>query len=232
MVIITGANGGIGYELLIKALEAKQLCMAVTRDKNQLNNRFSQQDSKFVLANYFEYMDQIKATIAIQPVDQIQLVLNAFDILPIKKAAKLSSVEIQNNINFNIITQLEIITQIVELSKLNNIVLSIIQISSGAAYRAIEGWSLYCAGKAYLNMFLQTICKEEAIQLVLYDPGVVDTEMQRKIRMSNVDDFEWVLMFQSYKKDKVLHLPKDVAHDILQRYILKWTATNLQENMK
>ena len=67
---------------------------------------------------------------------------------------------------------------------------TIINISSGAAHRPLEGWSAYCTGKAGLAMMTRAIALETAEQKIRvfgFAPGTVDTEMQVQIRASGVN---------------------------------------------
>jgi len=66
---------------------------------------------------------------------------------------------------------------------------SIINISSGAAHRPLEGWSSYCAGKAGLAMLTRSIALETAGRLRIFgfSPGTIDTDMQVKIRASGMN---------------------------------------------
>ena len=88
---------------------------------------------------------------------------------------------------------------------------------------------MYCAGKAYINMFLRVFSKENEVPVVLYDPGVVDTKMQEIIRNSSVHDFPQVETFKNFHSSHRLNSPNDVAEDIWERYLLKWTANELRE---
>ncbi len=59
----------------------------------------------------------------------------------------------------------------------------IVNVSSGAAVKAIQGWSAYCVAKAALTHFTRQLAVEEpAITSVALRPGVVDTAMQNLIR--------------------------------------------------
>jgi len=64
--------------------------------------------------------------------------------------------------------------------------LRILFISSGAARRVIDGWSIYCATKAGGEMFFNTLASqvadEERITVANVDPGQMDTGMQADIR--------------------------------------------------
>lgn len=64
----------------------------------------------------------------------------------------------------------------------------VVNISSGAASHAMEGWSAYCASKAALAMLTQSIAHEHPdIRAYGFRPGVVDTEMQSEIRASGIN---------------------------------------------
>ena len=59
----------------------------------------------------------------------------------------------------------------------------VINVSSGAAVRATEGWSAYCTAKAALNHFNRVLAAEEGnLVAIAVRPGVVDTAMQERIR--------------------------------------------------
>ena len=67
---------------------------------------------------------------------------------------------------------------------------TIINISSGAATSALEGWSHYSSSKAAALMLTRCIHKEEAgngIRVVGLSPGTVATDMQRSIKDSGIN---------------------------------------------
>jgi NAD(P)-dependent dehydrogenase (short-subunit alcohol dehydrogenase family) len=67
---------------------------------------------------------------------------------------------------------------------------SIVNVSSGAAYRPLEGWSAYCASKAGLAMLTRSIELETAgkgIRIFGFSPGTIDTDMQGKVRASGMN---------------------------------------------
>ena len=59
----------------------------------------------------------------------------------------------------------------------------IVNVSSGAAVHAVEGWGAYCLAKGAVNQLTRMIAAEEPdITAISFRPGVVDTEMQATIR--------------------------------------------------
>jgi 3-oxoacyl-[acyl-carrier protein] reductase len=67
---------------------------------------------------------------------------------------------------------------------------TIVNVSSGAAMRPLEGWSAYCTGKAGLAMLTRAIMLENhlnGIRVFGFQPGTTDTGMQVTIRASGVN---------------------------------------------
>lgn len=67
---------------------------------------------------------------------------------------------------------------------------TIINISSGAAYNALEGWSHYCATKAAVLQLTRAVDKEmreKGIRSIGLSPGTVATDMQRAIKTSGIN---------------------------------------------
>jgi NAD(P)-dependent dehydrogenase (short-subunit alcohol dehydrogenase family) len=67
---------------------------------------------------------------------------------------------------------------------------TIINLSSGAAIRPLEGWSSYCSGKAGLHMLTRAIALEtlgKGIRVFGFQPGTTDTDMQVQIRASKMN---------------------------------------------
>lgn len=67
---------------------------------------------------------------------------------------------------------------------------TVINVSSAAAHRPLEGWSAYCSGKAGLAMLTEAIaleCVDAGVRVFGLAPGVVDTDMQAVIRASGIN---------------------------------------------
>ncbi len=63
-----------------------------------------------------------------------------------------------------------------------------ITISSGAAHRALPGWSAYCASKAGAKMLTEALHAEhgDVLRVMGLSPGTVATRMQREIKASGI----------------------------------------------
>ncbi|KAA5548565.1 SDR family NAD(P)-dependent oxidoreductase [Adhaeribacter rhizoryzae] len=97
----------------------------------------------------------------------------------------------------------------------------ILNISSGAGKRPMDGWSAYCASKAALDMLSLTCQKEQellgtGVKVYSLAPGVVDTAMQAHIREAESDQFSELERFKLLKENKELLDPEAVGKKILQ----------------
>jgi benzil reductase ((S)-benzoin forming) len=96
----------------------------------------------------------------------------------------------------------------------------VVNISSGAATKAIDGWSGYSASKAALNMLTQTAqvesdLKQSGIRFFAVAPGVVDTDMQQEIRNASTHDFSSLPKFIGLKENSQLSSPEYAAEKIM-----------------
>ena len=97
----------------------------------------------------------------------------------------------------------------------------ILNISSGAAVNAYDGWAGYCTSKAGINMFSEVINAEnnikgyENFKVLSVAPGVLETAMQGQIRESSKKDFSQVDRFLELKNDGALKSPKSTAIELL-----------------
>jgi 3-oxoacyl-[acyl-carrier protein] reductase len=67
---------------------------------------------------------------------------------------------------------------------------TIVNVSSGAAHRPLEGWSAYCASKAGLAMLTRSLALEygnQGLRAYGFAPGTVRTAMQVEIRASGIN---------------------------------------------
>lgn len=212
--IITGANRGLGkafVDVLIK--NQNHFVISISRIQSDEQKTYSPAKFYFLKADLSENNLEKKIGVLKDLIanEDIYFINNASIIEPIVKIEHLNEDAIDKTIMVNIKSSL-LITKYI-LRHFNDQKLSFVNISSGAASRAISNWSLYCASKAYIKMFFNVAESEyEQHRFFNIDPGVMDTNMQKNIRNS---DFPDVQNFQKLEEDHKLMLPEDAAIEIL-----------------
>ena len=94
----------------------------------------------------------------------------------------------------------------------------VLNVSSGAAHRGVPGLAAYCASKAALRIAGMAVAAEveEALAIYAYEPGVVDTDMQREAREQAPDEFPSAALFRQYHAEGRLAAPDLPAADIVK----------------
>jgi len=95
----------------------------------------------------------------------------------------------------------------------------LINMSSGAAWSAYQGWGAYCAGKAGVERLTEVLALEEkdsGLRAYSVAPGVVDTEMQEKVRATPEARFPDLPRFLDLKRDDAFNTPRYVADQLLE----------------
>jgi NAD(P)-dependent dehydrogenase (short-subunit alcohol dehydrogenase family) len=120
------------------------------------------------------------------------LVNNAGVIEPISEVASSDPAVWAHNVQINLIGAYNVVRAVLaDMLKSGG---SIINVSSGAAYRPLEGWSAYCASKAGLAMLTRSIALETTgrVRIFGFSPGTIDTDMQVKIRASGINQISQI----------------------------------------
>jgi benzil reductase ((S)-benzoin forming) len=84
---------------------------------------------------------------------------------------------------------------------------------------AYEGWSAYCAAKSGVERLTECVALEEkdhGLRAYSVAPGVVDTDMQARIRECTEAEFPEVERFRSLKRDGGFNTVPWVAEHLLR----------------
>lgn len=244
-LIVTGTTGGIGSSVVRKALQSpaveKVYCLHRKKEKfqNLIQSLFAQEYacSKIVPvrqeASASDGMRTLLQKLHDSPIENMACVHTAFCLEPLLRAGTYAPEDIRQNVTANVTDMVFLINGLLELHHAKNIELKIIHMDSGAADKPIEGWGLYCAAKAYANMFLKTVQLENPqVKIVSYEPGVVDTPMQEKIRQTDDAVCSQAGTFRAYYEKGMLRPADEIAGDIIARFVENWDAQNFRERFQ
>ena len=196
VVVITGASRGIGQATALQLSEYGAKVVLAARNVDHLNATLERihesGGSAIACATDIANFEQVQALIqtAHQQYGRIDvLVNNAGMIEPI---AKLADIEPQA---WATVLQVNTIGVFNTLRATLPVMLeqgrgTVINLSSGAANKPLEGWSHYCASKAAAKMLTQSVHLEYAsagIIAVGLSSGTVATDMMRSIKKSGIN---------------------------------------------
>lgn len=219
ILIITGGSKGIGKALAEKYASEKYHVFSVARS---LSNSEKFTEIKADLSTIKEATKTLKSIfnqIDKENVSSITLLNNAGRLGKISTLENLDPEDIAKSIQLNTTTPLVLSSLFIKKTQNWNCKKQIINISSGAATKPYEGWSVYCTSKAALDMTTKTIAAEQSeikngVKCVGIYPGVVDTNMQNQIRKTNKADFKNIERFKYLKENNELYSPEFVAQKI------------------
>ncbi len=228
--IITGASKGLGEALAKKVISDQHKVFCISRKiNNHLRDLASSHHAGFwyfeqdlteyekipgLIHEIFTYIDPIKA-------EEITLINNAGVVDPVKALGKCSVKEIRDHININYTAPAILSNEFIKESQSFKCKKNIINISSGAATKPYYGWTMYCSSKAGLNMLTQTAGLEQSsadypVRIIAVAPGVIDTNMQEKIRNVDINDFPMKPRFTKLYEENKLVDPDQAARQILE----------------
>ena len=210
--IITGSSAGIGKACAEYYLAQSHHVIGISRSNTLEHPKFS-----FVSCDLSDsyQLEQIDFREKLDRNSTVILINNAGTIGEIKHFPNLSALHYRELANINILAPQVLITMLFQQIVPSRIE-TIVNISSGAAKRPIPSWAAYCASKAAIDLYSETL-KIEFMELGLSTkiysvaPGVVDTQMQVIIRSTSPEDFTGVTNFRRMKDEGELRSPREVA---------------------
>lgn len=192
VVVVTGASKGIGHAIaetlasggsrLVLAVRSSASADALAREFGDVAlvvqvDVAAPDAAEVVLQAGLEHWGRLDA-----------LVNNAGVIDPIAPLAKTDALAWEASIQINLLAPYRFIRGLLALPS-DGSKRRIINLSSGAASQALEGWSAYCAGKAALAMLTRSVHIEHGTEALAFGllPGLVDTDLQATIRSSGIN---------------------------------------------
>lgn len=216
---ITGTSTGLGKAIAEKVLQHEKVSVTgISRGCTVMHNNYYHhyidlRNNKSVLE--FSFLTHADA-------DKIILINNAGSLGEVKYCGELNEQEISETYHLNIISPHLLINKFISAYKNTSAQKIIVNVSSGAAVSPYDGWSIYCATKAALQMLSECVAKEfelagnNLFKILSVAPGVMETNMQHEIRQADKKDFSRVNKFIELHENKKLYNTQTVADKFIE----------------
>jgi len=228
-VIITGASRGFGAMLAINSSKRDVVLHLVARSDMSESAADLQDKASEVFTYQFDLSETDKISqlhkkifnnIILNDAESIVLINNAGLLKPIGPVGKYPVDEYRMNVEVNYVAPVLLTQLFVKETENFNGDKKVIMISSGAANKAYYGWSHYCSTKAGLNRYMEVLSLEQKdleypVKTMAFNPGMMETNMQKEIRVQKKDDFLFVDKFLNAKEHGLVGDPDEVSRKLI-----------------
>lgn len=226
--VVTGASRGLGLGLAhAVAAQGGQLIALARRESAELaalgatlpGYRFVGLD--LAQGDVVEAVaDEVFGSLAALSSEGVYLINNAGVVDPIAPAGHYDNAALVQSLTINLSSAIQLCNTFLRHFQQRTGDRRILNISSGAGRNPYPSWSIYCAGKAGLDMYSRCVGVEQAalpagIRIASLAPGIIDTGMQATIRGADEADFPLVEQFRGYHAEGALVDPMQCGAEIL-----------------
>lgn len=236
--IITGASKGLGASLVKRFINEGTHVMGISRSGNDdlaslLDASGSYEHIRCDLgdiAALHKAILQVQERLSARDFHTIYVVNNAAVLQPIQPAQHIQVADLSYHFQVNAVAPMSLLNAILERYPHKKRTVLGVNITSGAADRAVFGWSAYCSTKASMNRYTQTVALEQAElqtgnKVIAFNPGIMDTDMQAVIRSTSEVAFKDVDTFKAYQTKNMLQNAEQVARIL---YMILLDSTHLE----
>jgi 3-oxoacyl-[acyl-carrier protein] reductase len=199
VAVITGASSGLG-KAIASEIARKGIKVALMARRTEL---LKENAAEIVsaggqaLALPVDVSDANAVRAAFEELDnhfhRVDYLFNAAGILtPIKPLVNVDEAEFQSGIMVNMMGLVHTTKQALARMLEGGDGGTVINITSGAAYHAYSGWSLYSSSKAAMDMLTRCVAIETQgtkTRIAAIAPGIFESRMQQTIRSTAKSDF-------------------------------------------
>lgn len=223
--IITGTSQGIGRQLAELCLEKGDYVYGMARGASDLGNTYERYTHvQFDLEDIHSIDDVISGILEQIPllsVEFIGLINNAAMLEPLKPIDQCLADEISVHLNISLAAPMILTSSFIHYTNHMTARRKIINVSSASGSYPAPSMAAYCTSKAGINMFTQCVAMEQAsqsnpVEIVSFDPGMVDTELQAVARGKSTEEFALSGVFQEAYETGQLKTPREVALALLE----------------
>lgn len=228
IAIVTGTSAGIG-EAVARRLTARQWSVIGIARRGPAFTHDAYHHIQFDLANVAQDAAGLEERIASRIREgvrrRVALVNNAAAADGLVPLARLEAANLARVYATNVVAPVWLMGLVVRAAPANA-VLRIVNVSSGAGTVGFPGLAAYGSSKAALRLAGMSLAREwdapptsaparRNAAILSYEPGIVETDMQRYARSQSPEDFPWVGMFHDFAARGLLVPPERPAADIV-----------------
>lgn len=216
--IITGSSKGLGESIAKLFLESGVHVVGLSRSKNDYLSTVAKENNTMFqhipcdlgkIELLEQVCEEIANTVFSEEATTIYLINNAGVVEPIKQSMHIQPDELTSHVHVNTIAPMVLTNYFLNKATEKEVPLISAIVTSGAAESPMYGWSAYCSTKASMNMYTKTVALEQEElktdhKIIAFSPGIMDTEMQKKIRSSTKSEFSKIETFQGYQENNLL----------------------------
>jgi len=225
--IVTGTSTGIGEAIARQLLEDGWSVIGIARRPSPFaHERY--RHVAYDLAGVVDNAAALESQLALhdaQTLSRVGLVNNAAVPDGLMPVARLDPRELARIYAVNLIAPLWLMGYTLRTASPHTPV-RIVNVSSGAGTTGFAGLAAYGSGKAALRLAGMSLAREwdtpsptavprHDAAILSYEPGVVDTDMQRYARSRPADEFPWAQMFHDFAARGVAVPPERPAREIV-----------------
>ncbi|MEO2204626.1 SDR family NAD(P)-dependent oxidoreductase [Paenibacillus pabuli] len=224
--IVTGTSKGIGLQLAQLLLEQGDRVYGISRGTDEFLHGHD-------LYKHFQYdlsdlmgieslVTRILEMVPLQETEFIGLINNAAMLEPLKPIDQCSIEEISKNLNISLGAPMILSSSFIRQTKHLSARRKIVNLTSGSGSYPAPSMAAYCTSKAGINMFSACVAMEQSertnpVEVMAFDPGMVDTELQAVARGKCTDEFALSGLFNQVYEAGQLRSPREVAKQLIER---------------
>lgn len=213
-VILTGASRGLGRAALERLARASVPVVSIGRSRPDADG------VRHIDCDLLSLADAESWAVldgALGDIDGDLTFINcAGSVQPIGGLDEATPQALLDSLTVNLTAPLAIARSLVSRAERDGRSLQIVNVTSGAAQRAIGGWTAYCAGKAAARMAFDAMqaTHPERVAVTHWDPGALDGDMQAEIRGAT-GRFPARDTFVRWQAEGVLKQPAEAADELM-----------------
>lgn len=224
--IVTGVSRGLGESIAANLLGRGHFVLGVGRRTSPRLAGERYRFAPFDLADAERAGEALTASfraLAQAQPESVCLINNAATAGPVGVLGKLDAETSAAALAANLMAPVALVNLFCAVFSDEKLQRRVINVSSGAAQRALAGESLYCVAKAGLEMLTRALAAEQTapgFRAISVRPGIIDTEMQLFARSQSPDVLPCVDMFREFHSQGQLVPPDVVASKIVDKLVL------------